>query len=242
MFKWLEKKDQSGNTKEQHEPNLNSSRFDDMENDLQGENPERAKEANGSRYIVSPIVEEQSVQFKGEKVYPETDKPSVFSSGRSFTRQIGELQKKDEKVEERIKGMPVVPKSKNNSNDYLRGNIREEEVKEAVDLSNHVDSNYQVRTVREIPEAPISENTKKTAHGYLVSVVMNEEQFSEYCKGNKNVLKVFPVLAEAPEKAAELMEAKGMIPIEVFDYNFFKAQVERVEQLAREHNIVLIRK
>lgn len=230
----------------QKEPDMGGDRFSDMEKDLQEANPERSKEAAG-KYVISPIVEENPAKEPRVPVYPSGNKPSVFSSGRNFTKQLGEMQsqtnERNENAEprEKINGMPVVPKSHNQ--EYNRSQVKEEQVKEAVQLEQE-SFNMRQQTVRvrnDIPEAPLPENAKLTAHGYLVSSVMNEEQFSEFLKGNKNVLKFFPVLADNPEKAAKLIESKKMIPVEVFEYNFFKQQVERVEQLAAENNITLVR-
>lgn len=242
MFDKLFRK-KSENT-EKKEPNMSGDRFSDMEKDLQEANPERSKEAAGG-YIISPIVEENKIEKEPSvPVNPSENNPSVFSSGRNFTKQLGEMQAKnnDEEADrQQIKGMPVFPK--NNKQEYTRSHIREEQVQEAVKLEQE-SFNMQQQTVRvrnDIPEAPLPENAIKTAHGYLVSAVMNEQQFSEFLKGNKNVLKLFPVLADNPEKAAKLIESKEMIPVEVLDYNFFKQQVERVEQLAAENNITIVR-
>lgn len=263
MSFWNRKKE---NKESQQEPKMVVDRFADMEQELAENNPERAQEVNGARYIPSPILDDEQPAYmrKGmslgnkdlevEKKPNEggnlnsmtgANKPHVFSSGRDFSKQLGQLQDQTNQ-EERIKGMPVVPKSKNqvlNRNDVkedemnfaMQQLVKEQEVEE-VQRQNVIKTRQTP-----IPEAPLPENIKRTAHGFLVSVVMNEQQFQEYCKGNKSVLKIFPVLAETPEKAANLMESKKMIPIEVFDYNFFKAQVERVEQLARENNIVLLK-
>jgi hypothetical protein len=244
MFDKLFRK-KSENT-EKKEPNMSGDRFSDMEKDLQEANPERSKEAAGG-YIISPIVEENKIEKEPSvPVNPSGNNPSVFSSGRNFTKQLGEMQSKnhdEEEARQQIEGMPVFPK--NNKQEYSRSPIREEQVQEALKLEQESFNLHQqtVRVIKDIPipEAPLPENARKTAHGYLVSAVMNEQQFSEFLKGNKSVLKLFPVLADNPEKAAKLIESKEMIPVEVLDYNFFKQQVERVEQLAAENNITIVR-
>lgn len=240
-----------GKKKEQlepQEPNMGNDRFSTMEKELQEGNPERQKEANGARYIPSPIVEEKEIKEPRMPVYPTGNKPQVFSSGRQFSKQLGAFQSQgqiQEEENERVDRMPVVPKAR--THEFNRPKVREEDVKQAINQL-HEDKNegtgavYQNSRIRqEISEAPLPQNSQRTANGYLVSIVMNEQQFQEFLKGNKSVLKVFPVLAENPEKAAQLMEKKNMIPIEVFEYNFFKSQVERIEQLARENNITLLR-
>ena len=232
----------------QKEPNMGGDRFSDMEKDLQEANPERSKEAAG-RYTISPIagvnVDEPVKPIKEPRVpvYPSGNKPAVFSNPRNFSKQLGDFQSKEnenEAAKERIQGMPVVPR--NTNQEYNRHPVREEQVNEAVRLEHENANRHSTTRIRsEIPEAHIPENATKTAHGYLVSAVMNEQQFAEFLQGNKNVLKLFPVLADNPEKAAKLIESKKMIPVEVFDYNFFKQQVERVEQLAAENNIILLK-
>lgn len=228
---------------DQKEPNMGGDRFADMEQELQETNPERTREAAG-RYTASPVAEEQrNMREPRTPVYPTGNKPSVFSSGRNFTKQLGEHHAKTHENDEqqRVQGMPVVPKSQNS--EYTREVVRDDDVKQAVNLLEQESSTMRNQTirVRNIPEPQIPDNATRTANGYLVSAVMNEQQFAEFLKGNKNVLKLFPVLAEDPEKAAKLIESKKMIPVEVFDYNFFKQQVERVEQLAAENNIMLLR-
>lgn len=248
MFDKLFKK-KSEDAINQREPNMGGDRFSDMEKDLQEANPERSKEAAG-RYTISPVAganvtneEVKTVKEARVPVYPSGNKPAVFSNPRNFSKQLGDFQTKEnesEAAKERIQGMPVVPR--NNNQEYNRHPVREEQVSEAVRLEQENSHRHLTTRVRnEIPEAQIPDNATKTAHGYLVSAVMNEQQFSEFLQGNKNVLKLFPVLADSPEKAAKLIESKKMIPVEVFDYNFFKQQVERVEQLAAENNIVLLK-
>lgn len=78
-------------------------------------------------------------------------------------------------------------------------------------------------------------------YGFFVSAVGNQKEYEDSFN-DPSIIKIYSVINKSKEGALKALKDEGYIPLEVFDFEFFKKKVEDIELGARSVGVKIIRK